>query len=376
MAQRNEFNCSRQGSRVTCRRNYLRPLHLLSMNRAPPLESDVFSAEEENGKIIRTYMCSLEPPKELMDALRRRIEERKGKIAHEPFIYDYDVLKDRHRNNMLTVNTYRKTAAESIRMMCQHFSIQSVNFAKYIKGAYEKNLFFTNVEQNSFPIESSNTCNDFHCSNSSRPSNGRVLWRPQNKLPSFDTFTIRKLINGNKKIFQSQLMEIQQKYNTYMESISQDGGKYLAHSTQTIMLPMLNAYKDTLKKFRKFVSLVFKGDIDPDLTSMLRDSMAQFIVFGQANKFLCGVLANRLGATKKKLDLTYVRNTLVGWNRKFDSKLPKALPLESIPQNYNELGQELRKLQTSEEYYILISTLEKAKVLHLLGTEINLEPVL
>nr|MDO8115439.1 hypothetical protein [Candidatus Sigynarchaeota archaeon] len=81
-------------------------------------------------------------------------------------------------------------------------------------------------------------------------------------------------------------------------------------------------------------------------------------------------------AWKWNVDIAWVRNTLVGWRRKVDEFLPVPCQVELLPALFDALAMHSRSFTKTKEEQTIIGILQKKHVLHLLGEQVDLRPLL
>ncbi len=152
-------------------------------------------------------------------------------------------------------------------------------------------------------------------------------------------------------------------YRSYNNN--KEKGKFLSLTFVKHIKPLLLAYRDTIWKVKTFFN--YLDDFE------LRETIATFLTFGQVSGFLRTVISNRW----RGLSTVWIRDTLVGWRRKLEKSFPKNLQLDSITRAFNTLGDYLRRFKPDTNFYRVISTLERFKMLHLLNnTEYDFDSIL
>ncbi len=264
----------------------------------------------------------------------------------------------------ISLRDYQYAAAESIRFYNKHFNNQAKVYMDFIDKEYKEENITIEIGKNEKEEE-------------------------EKKL-----VTVKELIQGNYIINRSRINKITEKF-CEMEDKNRNPeedcemakvlGKNIHITAQKIILPALNGYKDTLKKFKKFVETSI-AQPDSDLQQKLRSSIATYITCGQVGSFMCKIFSYKLAKKGAQLNPTWVRDTLVGWRRKFDKVLNEIpeIKIEELPWIYHELADDIKNIYSHnirrediDNFSILISILERNKVLHLLPlTDIDLTCIL
>jgi hypothetical protein len=124
------------------------------------------------------------------------------------------------------------------------------------------------------------------------------------------------------------------------------------------MTSMMEVYQDTRNKVDYVRNLLFpKQDDTADFSEVLPILMTYYSFPRHFLYYL---------SKAWNVDLSWVRNTLVGWRRKADPYLPAKFQVESLTVLMNHLADHCKAQVTSEAELRVISLLQKKHVLHLL----------
>jgi len=135
------------------------------------------------------------------------------------------------------------------------------------------------------------------------------------------------------------------------------------------MTGMMEVYRNTRNKVDYVRNLLYlKQDDVTDFSAVLPILMTYYSL----PKYFLYYLAKAW-----KVDLGWVRNTLVGWRRKIDPHLPVKFQVESLTAVMNELANHCKAQVTSEDELRVIGLLQKRHVLHLIqDPSVDLAPFL
>jgi len=135
------------------------------------------------------------------------------------------------------------------------------------------------------------------------------------------------------------------------------------------MTGMMEVYRSTRNKVDYVRSLLYPEQDDAtDFSAMLPVLMSYYSL---PKYFLYYV------SKAWNVDLSWVRNTLVGWRRKVDPHLPVKFQVEPLTALMNELANHCKAQVTSEDEMRVIGLLQKRHMLHLIHEpSIDLTPLL
>jgi hypothetical protein len=140
------------------------------------------------------------------------------------------------------------------------------------------------------------------------------------------------------------------------------------HSVATQIATMMNVGNDARQK-ATFVRALLQAN--RDIGSEFQDVLPVYLSFYSIPTHFRNYLA-----TIWQVDGQWVRNTLVGWRRKVDPRLPQKVQIEALTAFMEALAQYCGRFCREEKELRIISILQQKQVLHLLPTNIPLQILL
>jgi hypothetical protein len=140
------------------------------------------------------------------------------------------------------------------------------------------------------------------------------------------------------------------------------------HSVATQMATMMNVGNDSRRKV-EYVKALFQTDGDNGVD--FRDVVPVYLAFYSVPIHFRNYLAQAW-----QVDAQWVRNTLVGWRRKVDPRLPMKVRIEPLTAFMEDLARYCGKFCRNEQEMKIIGRLQKKHVLHLLPTKTPLKALL